>query len=291
MRIFLATVEEGNFTRAALRENISQPAATIIINEIEATIGQELFIRQGTIRRAALTNTGKSIAETFSRIVASYDRELGRISANNRGKRTTKRVLIQAVYADALNMNWLFALINPLAGNRLVVEEESREQIIAKINAREADLGLIDGEVDHEHCDSKPIANFTFGLAIPADWDLKSDANGIIGWPQLPPDFLLLDGIGASNIRNISRNLIAAGRSIEDAHMVNGTNTLHKLVRHNPIPVILPDILFPRLRDQHKYRFLRLSPSELQSSFAVVTPWGYINQINLDALRSRTCFG
>jgi DNA-binding transcriptional LysR family regulator len=37
MRIFLAAVEEGSFTLASARENVSQAAETIVINEIEET--------------------------------------------------------------------------------------------------------------------------------------------------------------------------------------------------------------------------------------------------------------
>ena len=39
MRVMLASVEEGSFTRASAKQNISQPATSIIIQDIETQAG------------------------------------------------------------------------------------------------------------------------------------------------------------------------------------------------------------------------------------------------------------
>jgi DNA-binding transcriptional LysR family regulator len=57
LRLFLAVAEEGNFTRAAERVNLSQPALTHRIRGLEDELGVPLLIR--TARGASLTPAGE----------------------------------------------------------------------------------------------------------------------------------------------------------------------------------------------------------------------------------------
>nr|MCU0910448.1 LysR family transcriptional regulator [Paracoccaceae bacterium] len=101
MRLFLAVVEEKSFTRAALKMHISQPAATIIVNQIEEEAGEPLFLRQGGARKAELSPKGRVVAQTFARIVTGVDEELARITDSDNNRRITKRLLIQSSFASA----------------------------------------------------------------------------------------------------------------------------------------------------------------------------------------------
>ena len=59
LRLFVAVAEEGNFTRAAGRVNLSQPALTHRIQGLEDALGVRLFVR--TARGAALTTAGEAL--------------------------------------------------------------------------------------------------------------------------------------------------------------------------------------------------------------------------------------
>lgn len=290
MRILLATAEEGNFTRGAMRENISQPAATIIINEIEETIGQELFVRQGSVRKAILTDRGRTVAETFSRIVAGYDMELARINAENSGKRRVKRLLVQSVFADAIDPNWLFALSDLLVGDRLVIEEGSRDQIVQKIGAREADMGLIDGPVDTQQCDSSSVETIRIGLAVPEGHDLDDPDCGPLGWDDVPESCYVLAGVSEEVLRSINRTFAEVGRSLSDMNIVNGISAMRAAATARPLPIILPDVLAGSLGSAVSYRFHALSPASVHTPFAIITPWGYMTQVDIKSLRGRNCF-
>ncbi|MEL6220604.1 MAG: LysR family transcriptional regulator, partial [Pseudomonadota bacterium] len=153
MRIYLAAVEEGSFTRASIREGISQPAASIIINEIEETIGCALFERRGTVRKAEVTETGQLVAETFSRIITGYDSELGAIAELSSGRRTASRILFQRSFAEALSGSWMLGLGNLLNTSRLSYETCERSTVIDSIRSREAVVGVIDGSIEDERSD------------------------------------------------------------------------------------------------------------------------------------------
>ena len=56
IQAFLAVADLGNFTRAAARINMAQPALSLTIRELEAELGIRLFDR--TTRRVELTAAG-----------------------------------------------------------------------------------------------------------------------------------------------------------------------------------------------------------------------------------------
>ena len=177
MRVFLAAVEEGSFTRASIRENISQPAATIIINQIEETVGCELFERQGNTRRAKLTEMGNSTAETFTRIVASYDIELAHIGELASGRRGVRSLLIQFALADCLESQWMAALLDLFSHEKVKIECLSRGEIMDRLNNREATLAVVDGEADEDRYDKFAVTSYRYvraGLAEGCVEDQKS---------------------------------------------------------------------------------------------------------------------
>jgi DNA-binding transcriptional LysR family regulator len=290
MRILLATAEEGSFTKAALRENVSQPAATIIVNEIEETLKKELFVRHGSIRKAELTPMGKIVAETFSRIVAGYDMELARINSGRKNRKSEKRIFVQSVFLDAIRPDWLFALADVIPGERLVLEEASRELVIERVMAREADVGFVEGTVDNKRCDLRNLFAGSLGLAVPEGFDIVSDESGAIGWNAVPEECYVFSGVSDATLQAVNRSLGAVGKSMEDMHVLGGLSAMRAAVQARPLPIILPDVLAWHLEQMQKFKFHAFSPTSVQCQFSIIAPWGYMNQINLNALRGRRLF-
>lgn len=67
MRAFLKVAEKGSFTRAAEELNLSQPALSATIRELERRIGFQLFER--TSRRVSLTREGRALLVNAKRVV------------------------------------------------------------------------------------------------------------------------------------------------------------------------------------------------------------------------------
>jgi DNA-binding transcriptional LysR family regulator len=290
MRILLATAEEGSFTKAALRENVSQPAATIIVNEIEETLKKELFVRQGSIRKAELTPMGKIVAETFSRIVAGYDMELARINSGRKNRKSAKRIFVQSVFLDAIRPDWLFALADLIPGDRLILEEAPRDQVIEKVMAREADVGFVEGTVDNKRCDLRNLFSGALGLAVPGDYEIVCDTSGAIGWNAVPEECYVFSGVSDATLQAVSRSLGAVGKAMDDMHTLGGLSAMRAAVQARPLPIILPDVLAWHLEQMQNFRFHAFSPTSVQCQFSIIAPWGYMNQINLNALRGKRLF-
>tara|TARA_R110000782_G_scaffold78276_8_gene155399 strand:+ start:55819 stop:56697 length:879 start_codon:yes stop_codon:yes gene_type:complete len=77
LRYFLAVIDQGNFSKAALACNVSQPTLSAGIAKLEAQLGCTLFHRNN--RRVELTEAGVSLSRYARRIEADFvaaEREL-----------------------------------------------------------------------------------------------------------------------------------------------------------------------------------------------------------------------
>jgi DNA-binding transcriptional LysR family regulator len=74
LRLFIAVAEELNFTRAAERVNLSQPALSQQIRTLEEDLGGPLFLR--TARGAALTPAGDVLLEEAHRLLDAADQSV-----------------------------------------------------------------------------------------------------------------------------------------------------------------------------------------------------------------------
>jgi len=72
LKVFFMTARYGSFSRAARELDISQPAVSQNIAELEQDIGADLFIRDPG-KSVALTPKGKSLMEYAGRILSLYE--------------------------------------------------------------------------------------------------------------------------------------------------------------------------------------------------------------------------
>jgi DNA-binding transcriptional LysR family regulator len=290
MRLFLAVVEEKSFTKAAQKQNISQPAATIIVNQIEEEAGEALFTRQGGARKAELTSKGRLVGQTFARIIAGIDEELARISEINQGKKNTRRLLIQSSFASALDATWLDSVLRMLDADRWIVEERSRPEIMEQVHARSCDAGLVDGDVDQLRADYVQITGHALVLATPPEMELRATSDGFVDWCDVPEETYILTDIAEGKLRALHKVLAAAGRPAHMMHEVSGVAALAKLMTANPRCAIVPAALVSVLETAFALRQYDLGAVPIQSAFGFVAPWGSLSRLNLGRIRGEMCF-
>jgi DNA-binding transcriptional LysR family regulator len=104
LRYFLAVAEELNFSRAALRLRVAQPALSRQIRDLESELGVELFSR---VAKVTLTDAGKSFMEDARKVVEQSQEAMRRAQQSQRSAQERLRVgyesaLFQQVIAVAL---------------------------------------------------------------------------------------------------------------------------------------------------------------------------------------------
>ena len=94
LRYFLAVADELNFSRAAERLHVAQPALSAQIRAFEKQLGCELFHR--TTRKVELTPAGELLLPDAREIVGRADEAVQKLGALARGQQGTLRVAFVA---------------------------------------------------------------------------------------------------------------------------------------------------------------------------------------------------
>src|SRR4051812_40864258 len=71
LRYFLAVVETGNFSRAALRVHVTQPTLSVGVAKLEQALGAKLFVRNS--QRVRLTEAGARLLALARTIENSFE--------------------------------------------------------------------------------------------------------------------------------------------------------------------------------------------------------------------------
>lgn len=140
LRAFMALAELKNFTRAAARTHLSQPAFSALVRALEGAVGTRLFDRD--TRKVNLTAEGELFREGAARLLRDFDNamaDLGEHAARRRG-----RVALAAL--PALAAGWLpdvlaaFHAAHP--GIEIDVADALSEDCVARVRAGHADFAL-----------------------------------------------------------------------------------------------------------------------------------------------------
>lgn len=133
----------GGVGAAARHLNVSQPAVTRRINELEAEIGSAVLRR--TTRGVQLTPTGRACTVAAERIVD----ELGALRVSVCGDRINGRVRIGV--GEVVALTWLQELIRRLAlefpGILLELDVDLSAGLVGKLARGEVDLAVVPGPI------------------------------------------------------------------------------------------------------------------------------------------------
>src|SRR5262245_1446630 len=152
LAIFHAVAQTGSMTRGAERLDISQPAVSKQVQQLESALGIHLFDRIG--RRVHLSQAGEILADYARRLFAlahEAEEALADVRAVGRGRlvigasTTIGTYLLPSVVAE-------FWRRHPRI--ELLVEIENTEQIHRRLVGLELDIGLTEGFVEEEELDA-----------------------------------------------------------------------------------------------------------------------------------------
>jgi len=153
LAIFHAVAQAGSMTLGAERLDISQPAVSKQVQELERVLGVHLFDRMG--RRVHLSQAGEILADYARRLFAlAHEAEtaMADVRAAARGRlaigasTTIGSYLLPGVVAE-------FWRRHPRV--ELLVRIENTEQVHRRLAGHELDLGLTEGLIEEEELDAE----------------------------------------------------------------------------------------------------------------------------------------
>jgi len=156
LRYFLAVAEELNFSRAAERMHVAQPALSAQIRALESQLGCELFTR--TTRKVELTRNGEALLEDAREIVARADRAVAKLRAVSRGERGQIRIGFAAHGGGEVGTEILrrFTDAYPSVSTELV-NASSLEALQAHLVTRQSDVAFVWLPLLYEELDAEPV--------------------------------------------------------------------------------------------------------------------------------------
>src|SRR5262249_13005860 len=153
LAVFHAVAQAGSMTSGAERLDISQPAVSKQIQELESALGVHLFDRIG--RRVHLSQAGELLADYARRLFAlarEAEQAMADVRAVGRGRlvigasTTIGSYLLPAVAAEFWRRH---------ANVELLVEADHTEQVHRRLAGRELDVGLTEGFVEDAELDAE----------------------------------------------------------------------------------------------------------------------------------------
>lgn len=142
IEVFLEICRVGNFSNAAARLDVSQPAISNAIHSLESELGIKLFER----RRGAscvVTPEGKAFQESAQQFMSSCE-SIGRISRTGRRKRRPLRVFIGAHLLEDYIRPMLSEFYDEHPQLQMnFLPEKQREQIVQDIQTGRIDVAVI----------------------------------------------------------------------------------------------------------------------------------------------------
>jgi DNA-binding transcriptional LysR family regulator len=172
LRSFVAVAQERNFTRAAERLHLAQPALSVHIRQLEERMGVQLVER--TTRRVALTPAGEALLERSRALLDGVADavQLARDAALGRTGRL--RVGLLATAALELIPVALRAFAADVPGAQVSVHDVRFDDPSGGVRDGDADIALIWTPVDERGLDVEPLFDEPRVAVLAADHPLAA---------------------------------------------------------------------------------------------------------------------
>jgi DNA-binding transcriptional LysR family regulator len=222
LRLFAAVVEHGGFTKAATTLNLSQPAVSKSLAELEKQIGLPLIDRSG--RSLALTDAGRALYERARELFGverMAEQELREIRGVKRG---VLRVAASTTIATYMLSPYLgrFRLRHPRV--RIQVLSANTRTVVKMLLESRVDVALVEGPVTHARVEAHAWRDDELLVIAPPDHHLLSQE--IIDVSMLSGESFLVREPGSGTRVVSARALALHGVRLTNTMRVGGTEAI-----------------------------------------------------------------
>lgn len=215
LKVFHTVASRSSFTKASEELNISQPAVTKHIKEIENQLNTKLFDRKGT--SIQLTQSGKILfeyAEKIRNIYRDLEFEINQVNQQHKGKliigasTTVAQYILPEILAK-FNSYYKDIKIELITHNTEIISELLKEGKI--------DLGIIEGESQSNYFDYQIFKADEIVLVAKANHPL---ANKTLNIKDLYHLELIFREPGSGSLEFIQNRLKEKGISLDELNIV-----------------------------------------------------------------------
>ena len=268
VRYFLAVARTLNFTRAAEECNVTQPALTRAIKQLEDEFGGELIRREG--RNSHLTDLGNRMQPLLQQCYDSAMSAKVLATKIKQGEKPTLSLAVARTLEADLFLGALAEMQRSFPGLQLKLRRGSGHEISEMLKNGEVDLAL-GGPMNEtwERLEAWPMFSETFDLVVGSGHrlamsnEMELDVELVQG-----EQFLVHQGTDPSEFE--TGMLDRAGISLDDAHQVDSARDLEALV----VARFGVALVWGSALHSHEVKHLNLSALDLKRTVAIYSAAG-----------------
>jgi DNA-binding transcriptional LysR family regulator len=173
LRYFVAVAEELNFSRAAERLRMAQPALSYQIKHLEEELGVQLFHR--TKRSVRLTDAGRLLLVEARGLLVHAEQTASVVHRVGQGE--VGRLTVGFVPSAA---NWVLPPVLRAFGERfpgvdLLLREVDPDRLLRGLSDRRVEVGFLYLPFEEDSLDSRSVSRETFVAALPDTHPLSNE--------------------------------------------------------------------------------------------------------------------
>ncbi|MGA2550563.1 MAG: LysR family transcriptional regulator [Burkholderiaceae bacterium] len=263
LKTFSDVIELGSFSAAARRQNLSQPAVSLQIRQLEKRLGVALIERVG--RTARPTAAGAELLFQIRQIDGAVVRTLEAMAPYAGGAMGRVRIGTGATACMFVLPPVLRAMREAFSKLEITVTTGNSLDIIHAIEENQLDLGLVTMPVGGRSLDVRPVLKDEFVLIAPSSMTLplRLTPSALAALP------LLLFEPGGNTRRIVDQWFAQHGVALTPVMALGSVGALQELVRAGLGCAILPGMAVPGPKEREGLKVRFLSP-RLHRRLAVV---------------------
>lgn len=183
LRAFVTVAREGNLSRAAERLHLTQPAVSLQIKSLQATLGLQLFMR--TPSGMALTDDGAKLLPFAERVMASMAEF--RQGADALHSTLSGTLAIGTILDPEFTRLGAFLkrLVESYPQLSTQLQHGMSGWVLQQVKAGALDVGYYLGHPGKE-CDYQTLTSFTYNVLAPYGWKSRVTGKGWSALAKLP---------------------------------------------------------------------------------------------------------
>ena len=236
LEAFAAVARLGSFTAAARQLNISQPALTVQIRQLEESLTVRLLDRN--TRSVRLTRIGRELAPRVERLLADMESMVASAKDLSQRARGVVRIAALPSIASTLLPRVIVSFRKQYPGISLVLRDVAASRVTELVLSEDVDLGLGSSDASHPDLSFTPLFTDHMCLVLPAASPLL--ARRQICLQDVAVQSLILPEPGSSVRLLVDRAFVALGLKVTPAYEVALMSTVAGMVRAGLGAAILP---------------------------------------------------
>ncbi|WP_407146674.1 LysR family transcriptional regulator [Bradyrhizobium sp. ORS 86] len=260
---FRVVIERGSFSAAAERLQLTQPAVSLQVRQLERSLGATLIERVG--RRARPTAAGAALLTHAERISAAVTSAVDAVAQQTTGTAGRVRLGTGATACIFLLPPILRELRTALPGLEITVTTGNTPEIAKAVEDNTIDIGLVTLPVSGRSFEITPVLHDEFVLIAPPDMPLPARITPAV----LATRPIVLFEPGGNTRRTADEWLARGGVSLKPLMSLGSVEAIKEMVRAGLGCAILPGMAVSARSKQRDLAIRSLSP-KLYRRLAVV---------------------